>query len=264
MLRCASPMSLADTPTRMQRVAKLLRGIEGGVLVAAFLLSMVLPLIDALGRPLGGFAIPGAASYRAQLTLWLALLGGLLAAREGKHLTLSTAEAIGKVKVRDAARLFSSSVAAAVCAVLAYSAYGVVAADRQQGDLLTIGLPVWVSECIMPVALALIALRLAWGAADRWPGRAIAFGCIAAAFGLGLIPAIGHTLALPLLAVIVLAALGGAPGFVAMGGVALVLFFRGGVPGAAGGAGIYPPLGSPAPPAAPLLTARGAVLPRSH
>ena len=234
------------------------------MLVAAFLLSMVLPLIDAVGRPFGGFAVPGSASYRAQLTLWLALLGGLLAAREGKHLTLSTAEAVGKAKVRSAARLFSSSVAAAVCAVLAYSAYGVVVADRQQGGVLTIGLPAWVSECIMPAALALMAVRLAWRAAERWAGRAVAFLAMAAALGLGAIPMVGHSLYLPLLAVIALAAVVGAPVFVAMGGIALILFYKDGVPVSAVTADIYRLMVSPTLPAVPLLTACGYVLAESN
>src|SRR5207253_1553845 len=134
VLVCA-PMHAQTAPSR---VTSMLHRLEEGVLVGAFLLSMAIPLLDALGRPLGGLGVPGSSEYRAQLTLWLALLGGLLAARERHHLTLSTAEAIGKAKVRDAARVFSSAVAAAVCAVLAYSAYGVVLADRQQGKLLAI------------------------------------------------------------------------------------------------------------------------------
>ena len=246
------------------RIGTALRSVEGGVLVFAFLISMVLPLIDAFGRPLGGFSVPGSAAYRAQLTLWLSFLGGLLAAGEGKHLTLSTAEAIGKVSVRNAARLFSGSVAAAVCAVLAFSAYGVVAADRTQGDMLTIGIPAWVSEGIMPLALALIAVRLAWGAASHWKGRLISFGAIGAAFALGLVPALGHSLAWPLLAVIILAALVGAPVFVAMGGVALVLFFRDGVPVSAVTADIYRLMVSPTLPAVPLLTACGYVMAESQ
>src|SRR5580765_7593509 len=124
-----------DEPRRPAgRIATTLHRIEGGVLVAAFLISMILPLIDAVGRKFGGFFLPGAESYRAQLTLWLAFIGGLLATREGKHLTLSTAEAFSKAHVRRAARLFSSSVAAAVCAVLTYSAIGVVGADRGSGQ----------------------------------------------------------------------------------------------------------------------------------
>jgi C4-dicarboxylate transporter, DctM subunit len=245
-------------------VMNVLRGVEGGVLVLAFLLSMILPLIDAVGRPLGGFAVPGSETYRAQLTLWLAFLGGLLAARERGHLTLSTAEAIGKAKLRDAARLFSSSVAAAVCAVLAFAAYGVVSADRQQGEVLSIGVPLWVSECVMPLALALIAVRLAWGASERWPGRAVAFTSMGAAFALGLVPAIGQAAYVPLLAVILLAAVVGAPVFVAMGGVALVLFFKDAVPVSAVTADIYRLMVSPTLPAVPLLTACGYVLAESR
>ena len=241
-----------------------LHSLEGGVLVVAMLLSMVIPLVDALGRPFGGFSVPGSSEYRAQLTLWLALLGGLLAARERAHLTLSTAEAIGKVRVRDAARVFSSAVAAAVCAVLAYSAYGVVMADREQGKLLAIGLPVWVSECVMPVSLGLLSLRLAWGASQRWRGRLLAFGSIAAGLALGAIPAAAPGLALPLVGVIILAALVGAPVFVAMGGVALVLFFRDGVPVSAVTADIYRLMVSPTLPAVPLLTACGYVMAESQ
>lgn len=238
--------------------------LEGGVLVVAFLLSMLIPLIDALGRPFGGFSVPGSSEYRAQLTLWLALLGGLLAARERHHLTLSTAEAIGKARVRDAARVFSSAVAAAVCAVLAYSAYGVVAADREQGNRLAIGLPVWVSECVMPIALALLAIRLAWGASDRWGGRALAFAAIGVAFAIGLVPQFAGSLALPLVAIIVLAALVGAPVFVAMGGIALVLFFKDSVPVSAVTADIYRLMVSPTLPAVPLLTACGYVMAESN
>src|SRR6266571_6366668 len=117
MLVCP-PMHTAAQHLSRSRVNSFLNRFEGGLLVVAFLLSMLIPLIDALGRPFGGFTVPGSSEYRAQLTLWLALLGGLLAARERQHLTLSTAEAIGKAKVRDAARVFSSAVAGAVCAVL--------------------------------------------------------------------------------------------------------------------------------------------------
>jgi tripartite ATP-independent transporter DctM subunit len=256
-------MKPGDPQPRHGSVVAALRNIEGGVLVAAFLLSMLLPLIDAIGRPLGGFFVPGSASYRAQLTLWLAFLGGLLAAREGHHLTLSTAEAFGKARLRNAARVFSQSVAAAVCAVLAYAAYGVVAADRQLGQKLAIGIPVWVSESIMPLGLGLIAMRLAWHAADEWKGRTLAFLTMGLAFAIGLIPGAGHSIYIPLLAVIVLAAVVGAPVFVAMGGVALVLFFKDAVPVSAVTADIYRLMVSPTLPAVPLLTACGYVLAES-
>lgn len=242
----------------------LLHSIEGGFLVVAFLLSMLIPLIDALGRPFGGFSVPGSSEYRAQLTLWLAFIGGLIAARERQHLTLSTAEAIGKVKLRDAARVFSSAIAAAVCAVLAYSAYGVVVADRESGKVLALGIPVWVSECVMPVALGLLSIRLAMAASPRWPGRLLAFACVGAGLSLGLVPQWSGSIAIPLVAVILAAALVGAPVFVAMGGIALALFFKDSVPVSAVTADIYRLMVSPTLPAIPLLTACGYVMAESQ
>jgi TRAP-type C4-dicarboxylate transport system permease small subunit len=254
----------ATVPARRTGVLDLLDRIEGGVLVVAFLLSMAIPLVDAIGRLGGGFSVPGSSEYRAQLTLWLAMLGGLLAARHAQHLTLSTAEAIGKASVRDAARVLSSTVAAAVCAVLAYSAFGVVMADREAGQHLAIGLPVWWSMCVMPFAFALLAVRMALGASRGWGGRAVAFAGIGVAFALGLAPQQATLVALPLVVLILLAALIGAPVFVAMGGVALALFFRDGVPVSAVTADIYRLMVSPTLPAVPLLTACGYVMAESQ
>src|SRR5262249_4043716 len=99
---------------------------------------------------------------------------------------------------------------------------------------------------------------------DRWPGRAVAFAAIGAAFALGLAPQIAHSIGIPLVAVIVLAALVGAPVFVAMGGIALALFFKDAVPVSAVTAPIYRLMVSPTLPAIPLLTATGYVLAESN
>jgi len=239
--------------------------LEDGALVAAFLLATFLPLVDAVGRRLGGFHVPGSAVYLQQLTLILAFLGGLLAVREGKHLTLSIAELLGGESVLGrGARVFGAGVAAAVTAVLAYGAFGVVMADRQAGERLPLGLPVWVTECVMPLGLALMALRLASRASVRPRGKAVAFVAIAAAFGLGLLPRPAGV-AFGLLELAILAAvLLGAPVFVAMAGSALLLFFAEHTPVSAVPAEIYRLIGSPTLPAIPLLTACGYVLAESN
>lgn len=244
--------------------ARFLHRTEEAVLAAALLAAMALPLIDAVGRPLGGFHVPGGAPYLQQITLWLAFLGGLLATREGAHLTLSTAELFGEGRWRRAAALLGGSVAAAVAAVLAYGAWQVVLADREQGKVLPGGLPEWVSECVMPLALALIALRLAWRAAEGWWGRLVAVAAAGGVFALGLVAARATTLAWPLALLVLAAALLGAPVFTAMGGVALVLFFKDGVPVSAVPAEIYRLIASPTLPAIPLLTACGYVLAESR
>lgn len=243
---------------------RLPHGAENGVVATALLAAMLLPLIDVVGRPLGGFHVPGGAPYLQQLTLWIAFLGGLLATREGAHLTLSTAELLGEGHARRAAAHFAASVAAAVAAVLAYGAWQVVLADREEGKILPGGIPQWASECVMPAALALISLRLAWRAAESWWGRLIAVAVAGGVFALGTLGDHASSLAWPLALLVIAAALLGAPVFAAMGGVALVLFFKDGVPVSAVPAEIYRLIASPTLPAIPLLTACGYVLAESR
>ncbi len=227
-------------------------------------LAALFPLIDAVGRPLGGFHVTGSAAYVQQLTLWLAFVGGLVATREKKHLTLSTAELMGDGVIRRTAMVFAGSVAAATVAVLAYGSFAVVAVNRQEGKLLPIGLPEWVSECVMPGALGLMAARFAWQVSPRWRGRAIALAAVAGAFALALLPESAVPHVWPLALVVVAGALLGAPVFVAMGGVALILFFRDFTPVSAVPAEVYRLMYSPTLPAIPLLTACGYVLAESQ
>jgi tripartite ATP-independent transporter DctM subunit len=239
----------------------ILRRGEQGLLVAALAVATVLPLVDAFGRPLGGFHVPGSGSILQLVTLWTAFVGGLLATREGTHLTLSTAELLGSGRARRAARLFAFSVAAAVCAVLAWASVGLVKADREQGKVLSFGLPEWVAELVMPAALLLMAVRFAWKASDGGRGRAAALAALASPLLLSFVPeASAPALVLPLAAVILVAALLGAPVFVAMGGLACLLFWKDAVPVAAVSAEVYRLIASPTLPAIPLLTAAGYIL----
>jgi tripartite ATP-independent transporter DctM subunit len=238
----------------------LLYRLEGGLFLTALAAATVVPLVEALGRPLGGIHIPGSGEWVRQATLFMAFLGALLAARAGQHLTLSTAELLGTGRARNAARLFSNAVAAAVTSVLARASVDIVLAGRAEGKILPGGVPEWVLTTVMPAGLALLAMRFAWGASDAAAGRLAAFATVAAAFGLAFVPSFTVSVAVPLIAVILLAAILGAPVFVAMGGVALVLFFRDGTPVSAVPAEIYRLIGSPTLPAIPLLTAAGYIL----
>lgn len=240
--------------------------LEGALLTGAFLLAVALPLVEALGRPLGGWHIPGTAVYVQQLTLWLAFLGGMLAARDGGHLTLSTAEFLREgTTARRLATGFAAAVGAAVTAVLAWGAVQVVLANRQQGDRLPFGAPLWWSEMIMPVAFALIAWRLLWRGGEGWRPRVAALLAMAGAFALGrLTEPLPGPLFWGLIAAVLCAALLGAPVFTAMAGIGLLLFFADGTPVSAVPAEIYRLIASPTLPAIPLLTACGYVLAESR
>ena len=247
----------------MKKLAIAFTRAEQGILVVTLGLATILPLIDVIGRPLGGFHLVGSAAYMQQLTLWLAFVGGIAATSQAKHLTLSTTEFFGDGVARRASRLASYSVAAAVVAMLSYASARVVLANRLEPQMLSIGIPEWVGEIIMPAALAIMALQFMWSASDRWWGRAVALAAIGGAFAIGLVPAGMAAHLWPLALLVLAAALFGAPVFVAMGGIAMVLFFAEGTPIAAVSAEVYRLIASPTLPAIPLLTAAGYVLAES-
>jgi tripartite ATP-independent transporter DctM subunit len=222
-------------------------------------------LLDAVGRAFGGgWHVPGGAEYLRHLTLWLAFVGGLVTTRQRRHLTFSTSEFLGKGRLARVARVATAALAAAATGLLAYSSLQLVAEERSAGKLLPGGFPEWLSECVMPVALALMSLRFCWQASERWPGRAAALLALAAAFGLGLLPALAASWWGAIAALIVVVSLLGAPVFAILAGLSLLLFFKDGTPVAAVSAEVYRLISSPVLPAIPLLTAAGYVLAESR
>ena len=236
-----------------------LRGVGQGAITLVFLLLTVMPLVDLLGRPISGFYVPGSATYTQQFTFYLAFLGGLLASWTGKHLTLSTAGLLPEGRIRRYAEFFAACAAASVTAVLTYASIAVVIAERQEGQQLSFGLPVWVSESIMPVTLALMAVIYVSKSSSRWQGRVTAMAMVGGVFSLGLISPTNAVIWF-LGCLLLLATPLGMPVFAAMSGLGMVLFWREATPISAVTAEIYRLIASPTLPAIPLLTATGFIL----
>lgn len=235
------------------------RSVGEGAIVAAFLLLAAMPLVDFLGRPLAGFHIPGSSTYTQQLTFYLTFFGGLLATCARRHLKLSTSAFFPEGRVRQAAELFADCVTAVVSAVLTYASVGVVLAEYQQGKKLSFGMPVWVSESVMPLALGLMAATYMWGGSRSWLRRFGIAAVVGAVFSLGWVHPT-TSIAWLLCAVLLAATLLGTPVFAAMAGIGMILFWRDSTPVSAVSAEIYRLIASPALPAIPLLTAIGFVL----
>jgi C4-dicarboxylate transporter, DctM subunit len=247
----------------MKTLVIALRRTEQSVLVATLGLATLIPIVALVGPKLFGLHVPASSVYVRHLTLWLAFVGGLAAATQSTHLTLSTAEFIEHSVVKTIARFLANTVAASVAGVLSYASAQVVKANAIEPKMFPFGVPEWVSETIMPISLAVMAVVFAWKASDRWWGRLLALAAIPAVFAMGWLPPEQAAHVWPLTAVILAAALLGAPVFVAMGGIALLFFFRDGTPVAAVSAEVYRLVASETLPAIPLLTATGYVLAES-
>jgi C4-dicarboxylate transporter DctM subunit len=209
---------------------KTFRKLEEATAGLALGAMVLLPLIEIPLRKFGT-GIPGAISVERHLTLWVAFLGAALAAREGRLLSLATGELLPEGKMRTAGGRLASAVAAGVCALFFRAGIDLVLEERLAGTMITQMIPVWVAQVVMPVAFALIGLRLVWRSADSWKGRSVAILGVVLGLLLAQFPGILEAKpSWPGVLLVLTATLLGGPIFAALGGIAALLFMADGVP----------------------------------
>jgi tripartite ATP-independent transporter DctM subunit len=245
----------------LQRAAGIGRGIESLIAAVAILAMAILPVSEMLLRPFD-VSIRGQIEFVKYLTLWVAFVGAMIATREKRHLTLSTGLNVLPERLSRYGGLLAAAASTAVTAGLAWAGLTQVLATYEfsmsgQGNWL----PSWVHESVIPLAFAVITVRLVLQA-ESPALRAAALAGIAAGALLGQLLPVVPQLAIPLVVVLVLAAVMGAPIFVVIGGAAMVLFLGQDfpVPVAAVPAETLRIVVSPSIPAIPLFTLAGYLL----
>jgi len=160
------------------------------------------------------------------LVLVVGMIGGAIAARNGRLLSLSTLTTFLRGRWKQAAHIVSHGIATGISIFLTIGSLQFVVSTRQLGKTLVFDLPTWTVQLVIPVGFALIAYRLWWQSSQSWKGRSIAALLPIALIVIGFFPPVDpEYLALAGLAVVVGAVVLGAPIFAGLGGAALVLFW---------------------------------------
>jgi TRAP-type C4-dicarboxylate transport system permease small subunit len=216
-------------------VMRWIRAVEDGALSVAMFGVIALPLLEALLRSVFGTGITGASSFVQHFTLFIGMLGGALAARESKLLSLASASTVLKGKWRVMGRTIGHGVGAAVTGFLLFASVSLVQQEIEGGKTIAYGIGTWMLQLVMPLGFLMLVWRLIRTADDRWHGR-LAAGLVATLTGAVVLffsreasPMDPEQLVLPALGLVFLAAALGTPIYAVLGGVALVLF--GGRPG---------------------------------
>jgi tripartite ATP-independent transporter DctM subunit len=234
------------------------RESENLLVALALAILVILPLLEIVLRKLFHTGISGSSAFQQHMTLFIGLLGGLLAARDGRLLALSTLTQFISGRWKAFARVFSSSVAAGITVFLCLAAVELVQSEKAGGKILAYGIPVWVMQLIMPVAFGIIALRLVWHASEGWSGRLVTLILTGIVVGIALHPPLApDKLVWPALALLLAAVVLGAPIFVMLGGAALILFWGEDMPIASVSLTHYSMVTNPTLPTVPLFTLAG-------
>ena len=229
------------------------------LIIALVLAAMVLiPLAESALRAFFSVGIPGSTSIVQHLTLVVGMLGGAIAARDDRLLSLSSAQALLSGRIRAMARIFAYSFGAAVSTFLCVAGVQFVVSEREAGSMLVRGVPAWWLQSLLPLGFAAIALRLAWHAAASWRGRGVALLVAGAILFMGVYPpAPPSSIVFVSLLMLLAATALGAPVFVALGGAALILFWGEGTPIASLSVDHYRQVVNPSFPTIPLFTLAG-------
>jgi tripartite ATP-independent transporter DctM subunit len=231
---------------------------ENAVLAVALAAMMLLPLIEALLRRTLQTGISGQTAMVQHLTLIVGMVGGAIAAREHRLLSLGTVELLARGALRTPARVLSGGVATAVTVLLGVAAARFVASERAAAGTLAYGLPLWIVQAVLPLGFAVIGWRLIRGVADqwRWRGAAAALALVLVLVAL-LPPVAAARLTVPFFLLLLLATIVGMPIFAALGGAGLILFWRDGSPIASLTVDHYSLVTNPTLPTVPLFTLAG-------
>ena len=249
-------------PTTNRRVPAV---IEESIASLCLLAMVVLPLFEIVIRRAFGVGVPASGPIVQHLTLWVGFLGAAMAARDGKLLALATGTFIPPGRWRRAADILAAAFGAWSAVVLAWGGWQMAAIERESGTTIGAGIPTWIAQIVLPIAFALIAIRLVWNAAPRKGPHSIdralaSLGIVAGVICLAR-PSIieGHTL-WPGAVIVVTAAVAGTPLFAILGGTAALLFMHDGVTPATILIETYSLSVSPTLPAIPLFTLAGFLL----
>ncbi|MGB5706097.1 MAG: TRAP transporter large permease subunit [Arenicellales bacterium] len=239
----------------------ILHRIENTVTILILTVMASMPILEVLTREFfGGGGIAGSIPIVQHLVLAITLLGAALAARSDRNLAMSTSSFL-KQPWKSRVGVFTALLACGVTACLFVASIQLTMIDREYGDLISFGIPVWMFTAMMPIGFLIILIRMIRHASGHTTGQWIAAAGITVPLIFWLMPdQIVSSLLIPTGVLLLIGTALGIPIFTAIGGAALLLFVGEGTPVSAVPGEAYRMSTSPMLPAIPLFTFAGYIL----
>ena len=232
--------------------------VENLVLAVVLAAMMTLPILEALLRKTIKVGISNQTAIVQHLVLVAGMIGGAIAARDGRLLALGVLEPFLKGRWRAAARAFTGGVAATLSLMLLLASIAFVTSERESASVVAYSVPKWVVQLVLPIGFALITARMLWRAGDGWRGRAAAAGLAALLALIAIHPPVPPAqLTLVAFMILLAATVLGMPIFATLSGAGLILFWRDASPIASLTVDHYGLVTNPTLPTVPLFTLGG-------
>lgn len=145
----------------MTRALRLLRWCEDAILAILLTLMIGLAALQIVLRNLFDTGLGWADPLLRVAVLWVGLLGAMAATRDDRQISIDALSRFLPDHWKPRVRVLTDAFTAAVAAFFAWQAGRLVLEDHASGMIAFTGVPVWLCEIILPVAVGIIALRYA-------------------------------------------------------------------------------------------------------
>ncbi|HSG65848.1 MAG TPA: TRAP transporter small permease [Gammaproteobacteria bacterium] len=143
------------------RVDRWVSALENGLIVLSLSCLVVIGSAQIMLRNVLSTSLAWGDEFVRLLVLWLALIGAIVASREGRQIHIDLLSRLLPPRVAWIPDSICAGFTALVCGLLAWHSGRFVGDSRAYGDLLLGNQPAWVLQLILPLGFALMGLRYA-------------------------------------------------------------------------------------------------------
>ncbi len=141
------------------RIYRFLLRFEESLLVLILLCTIIFAVAQIFLRNFFHAGIPWGDSLVRILVLWLGLIGAMIASRNHRHIKIDILsrhlQPINQIRLRRLTDIVTST----VCFIVAWYAFAFVKIEYEDGMIAFEGVPVWITESIIPFAFFTMAVR---------------------------------------------------------------------------------------------------------
>lgn len=186
----------------------------------------VLPVAEVFAREFFKTSITNSIVTVQHLTLWIAFVGAMLAAREGRLLSFTGETTWLRDRWGPWTGVLAGIASVGVTIALMAASYHLMSVERAFPRTVFGPIQIWMAQLVMPVGFAVMAWRLLIRSSSQWRYRLLVLAGIAVLgyLGLGMELQGGWVVYIGFAGLIVAVILG-APIFVVLGGAAILLFW---------------------------------------
>jgi len=145
--------------TALVRFNRLISRLEDSLLIGLVASLLLLAVAQIVLRNTLGEGILWAEPAMRIAVLWIAMIGGMVACREGGHIKINLFDLYLRGRARRTLVALAHLGACVTCAALAYASWLFVGYERMDGMTTFLNLPAWWFESILPVGFAVMTLR---------------------------------------------------------------------------------------------------------